>query len=151
MDRPVRVLAALLLLLGGAIHVNLWRWGYGGIPYIGPLFLANVIASVAVGLVLVVRGGRLVLLAGVGLAVGSLAALVMSRTVGLLGFTEPGWTIDAMRTVAAEVGALVTLGVVVVMRRGGDDGVMVPAFASQSETGFSALEWGAWGGPVPGG
>ena len=128
MQHVVRLLAAVLLLAGGAIHLNLWRGGYEGIPYIGPLFLANVIASVVVAAALVIRSGRLVLLAGVGLAVGSLAALVMSRTVGLFGFTDPGWTMDAMSTVAAEVGALVALGLVIVIRRRSDEGTLVPAF-----------------------
>ena len=127
MQAIARLLAAVLLLAGGAIHLDLWRGGYEGIPYIGPLFLANVIASVIVAAALIIRGGSLVLLAGVGLAVASLAALVMSRTVGLLGFMDPGWTVDAMGALAAEVGSLVTIGLVVVIRGHSDDSMLVPA------------------------
>ncbi len=117
MQPIVRAIAAVAFLAGGAVHLDLWRGGYEGIPYVGPLFLANVVASVAVASALLVRCNRVVVLAGVGLAVGSLTALVMSRTVGLFGFMEPGWTADAMRTVAAEVGAIVTLALLVVIRR----------------------------------
>lgn len=129
MQRAVRILAAVLLLVGGAVHLELWRGGYRAIPYIGPLFLANVVASLALAVALVVRAGRPVLLAAGGLAVTSLAALVMSRTVGVLGFMESGWTVQAMRTVAAEVGALVTLALIVVVRGRNLQPALVPVLA----------------------
>ena len=132
MHRVVRILAAVLILAGAAVHLDLWRGGYKGIPSIGPLFLANVIASAVVAAALVVRGGRIVLLAGSVLAFGSLVALVLSRTVGLLGFMEGVWTVEAMRTVAAEVGALVAFGVVAASRGRGDQGILVPASALQA-------------------
>ena len=128
MRRVVPVIAAVLVLAGGAVHLDLWRGGYKGIPYIGPLFLVNVISSVAVATALVLRRGRFVVIAGAGLAAGSLAGLVMSRTVGLLGFMEAGWTVEAMRTVAAEVGTLVSLGLLVVIRGRGHQRVLVPTF-----------------------
>lgn len=130
-----RILAAVLVLAGGAVHLDLWRDGYKGIPYIGPLFLVNVMASVVVAAGLVLVRARLVLLAGAGLAVGSLSALVMSRTVGLLGFMEPGWTTDAMRTVAAEVGALVTLALVVVLGRDNSDPAVEPVYVRSRTSG----------------
>ncbi|MGH3851555.1 MAG: hypothetical protein ACRDRT_18005, partial [Pseudonocardiaceae bacterium] len=40
----------------------------------------------------------------------------LSRTVGLFGFTE-GWTVDSLRTVAAEFGAMVAIAAAVVVRR----------------------------------
>lgn len=112
MQRLVRVLAAALLLTGGAVHLDLWRGGYDGIRYIGPLFLANVAASAVVAIALQVRKDAILLLAGAGVAVASLVALVLSRTTGLLGFMEAGFTPQAMRTIAAEVGALVALAVI---------------------------------------
>ncbi len=109
MQRVARSIAAVLVLTGGAVHFDLWRGGYEGIRYIGPLFLANVVVSAVIAVALVVRRNRIILLGGAALALGSLAALALSRTVGLLGFMETGWTPEAMRTVAAEVGALVAL------------------------------------------
>jgi len=125
MRRVATLAAAVLVLAGGAIHFDLWRQGYRGVPNIGPLFLANALSSVGVATAIVLRSGRLALLAGVGLAAGTLAGLVISRTVGLLGFLETSWTPDAMRTVAAEVGALVSLSLVGVIRGRSDHAVLV--------------------------
>jgi hypothetical protein len=116
MQPVTRLLAAALLLAGGAVHLDLWRGGYEGIPYIGPLFAANVVASALVALAVLVRFNPVVVVAGIALATGSLVALLLSRTVGLLGFMEAGWSPDALRTIAAEVGAVVTLALAVVVR-----------------------------------
>lgn len=113
----VRIVAALLLLAGGAVHLDLWQGGYQAIPYVGPLFLLNVVLSVAVALVVLVRMNKVTVAAGVALAVGSLTALVLSRTVGLLGFMESRWTPDALRTVAAEFGVIVALALAVFVER----------------------------------
>ena len=110
-----RMVAALLLAIGGGVHLDLWRDGYRGIRYIGPLFLANVIVSGIVAARLVLGGGRPTALAGLAIAVGSLAGLALSRTVGLFGFVESGWTPAAARAVAAEIGAVVTIGLVLAL------------------------------------
>ena len=47
----------------------------------------------------------------------SLVALVLSRTTGLLGFTERIWTDMAVQTVTAELGAVVALALAAVVRR----------------------------------
>lgn len=106
--RLTRLLAAAFVVASGVMHLNLWLDGYRGIPHIGPLFLVNFAASVVVGGALFFRGGvRLVLLA-VAFSIGSLVALVMSRTVGLLGFSET-WTPRALQTLALELGAVLML------------------------------------------
>ena len=110
-----RMVAALLLAVGGGVHLDLWRDGYRGIRYIGPLFLANAIVSGIVAARLVLGGGRPTALAGAAIAAGSLAGLALSRTVGLFGFVESGWTPAAARAVAAEIGAVVTLGLVLAL------------------------------------
>ncbi|MGH9002768.1 MAG: hypothetical protein ACRDYV_06535 [Acidimicrobiia bacterium] len=111
MPRLVRPLAAALLLAGGLIHLELWQGGYRGIPSIGPLFLLNVVASAAVAVALFIPHRRWPLAAGAALSAGSLAGLVLSRTVGVFGFMESGWTPMALRALAAETGALVALAV----------------------------------------
>lgn len=108
----VRVLAALLVTLGGIVHLELWRGGYRGIPSIGPLFLANVIASAVVAARLLLGGGRPTAIAGILIAVGSLTSLALSLTVGVFGFMESGWTPSAARAVGAELGAVVSLALV---------------------------------------
>ena len=113
MARASRLAAVIFVLAGGVIHYHLWHGGYRGIAYIGPLFLANTVASGVVALALLVfRNNAKVVLAGLALSVGALIALVMSRTTGILGFTDPGWTPDAYRAIAAEGGAIVSLALV---------------------------------------
>ena len=110
--RLTRTLAAVLLLAGGVIHYGLWSDGYRNIPKIGPLFLANFVGSIVLaGAVLTSRRAG-VSLAGIAFAVGSLVALILSRTVGVFGFSEMIWTTQAMQTLASELGAIVTLAVV---------------------------------------
>jgi len=117
MQRVTRLAAAAFLLVAGGIHLQLWRTGYRGIPYIGPLFLANVVVSA--GLVLaVLRGADAgVTVAGMVFCAVSLLALVLSRTIGLLGFTERAWTHLALQATTAEIGAAVALAVALTARR----------------------------------
>ena len=80
-----------------------------------------IIAALAVGgtagAVLVSRRAG-VSLAGIAFAAGSLVALVLSRTVGLFGFTEMIWTPDAIKTLASELGAITTLGFILLLQSG---------------------------------
>lgn len=115
-SRLTRSLAAVLLLAGGIIHYNLWSDGYRQIPNIGPLFLANFIISVVVAGAVIVSRRSSVAMAGMAFAGGSLVALVLSRTTGLLGFTERIWTADAINVLVSETGAILTLGVAVVLQ-----------------------------------
>lgn len=104
--------AAVLIVIGGAIHLDLWNDGYRFLDYIGPLFLVNFGLSLVVAAALLAFPRMVVLAAACVFAAGSLAALVASRTVGLLGFTERIWTDAAWQVVTSELGALVALAVV---------------------------------------
>lgn len=108
--RLTRLFAAALLLSGGIVHLNLWNGGYRYVPRIGPLFLANFVGSIALAGAVVVSRRVGVSVAGIAFAGGSLVALILSRTVGLFGFTEMIWTPDAVKTLASELGAITTLG-----------------------------------------
>src|SRR5207237_1605408 len=81
------------------------------IPAIGPLFILNAFASVALAMLVAVRRELLVRLAGLVLTGTSLAAFVASRTVGLLSFRERGLqpAPQAPLVLAIEVLALVVL------------------------------------------
>lgn len=117
MHRIARLAAATFVLAGGYIHFDLWRDGYRAIDYIGPLFVANAVVSALLVVALLLRPDVRVAVAGVVFSVGSLAALVLSRTVGLLGFTERGWSDMAVQATTAEIGAIVAIALVVVARR----------------------------------
>lgn len=91
-ERPLRWAAAALVLAAGIVHVVLWNDGYRDIDNIGPAFLLNVLASVVVAVALVVTGHWLVVVAGLALVNGTLAAFALTRTdAGFLDFTERGW------------------------------------------------------------
>jgi hypothetical protein len=115
MERVSRVIAVVFVVVGGLVHLQLWRAGYRVIPRVGPAFLANVVVSGLLAAGVLLRDDVRVHLAGITFAVASLAALVMSRTVGLLGFTEKVWTTDAITATGAEVGAIVALATLAVM------------------------------------
>lgn len=113
----VRLPAALFLLVGGLVHLDLWLGGYRGIPYIGPLFFINAVTSVMIALALVARSDRRVILPAMAIASGSLVAFALSRTVGLLGFMEAAWTPAGLRTIAAEIGTIVAIALIVLVKR----------------------------------
>ena len=115
--RLTRALAAILLLAGGIIHLNLWTSGYRHIPNIGPMFMANFLASIALAAAVMTSSRAGVAIVGITFAAGSLTALVLSRTVGVFGFSEAIWTTQAVKTLASEVGAIVALGSILIMQR----------------------------------
>jgi hypothetical protein len=104
-SRGVAVITAALLLTGGYVHLCLYRRGYRAIPTIGVAFLLQVIASVAVAMVVLVgpralaRVTRLtevataaaLHIAALALGAGTLVAFAMTRTPeGLFNFREVG-------------------------------------------------------------
>ena len=107
--RVTRPVAAVLLLLGGILHYNLWQHGYRHVPKIGPLFLANVVGSIALAGAILASRRVAVVVAAMVFAGGSLLALVLSRTVGVFGFMENIWTSEAINTLASELGVILAL------------------------------------------
>lgn len=87
----VRVLGAALLLTMAGIHLKLWVEGFRDIPWIGPLFLADVVLAAAAAVAVLGTPRRwfpwVALLAGL-LSAGTLGGLVLSLTVGLFGYHE---------------------------------------------------------------
>ena len=96
------------------MHLDLWRNGYRFIENVGVLFLLTAITAGVLAVGVLVRPGRLVLLAVAGFTATALGGLLLSRTVGIAGYTERGWNPDATATLAAEVGALVAAAVLAV-------------------------------------
>ncbi len=98
----VRLVGGGLLIAMGGIHLYLYQLGFSSVPTIGALFLLNAVlgaqATVAM-LATPVRWLPLAAAAGALLQIATLAALVVSLTVGLFGFEETleapliGWTI----------------------------------------------------------
>jgi hypothetical protein len=115
--RLTRSFAAVLILVGGLVHLDLWNNGYRTIPKIGVLFMANFMASAVLVAGVMASRRATVALAGIGFAAGSLGAFVLSRTVGIFGFTDVGWNAHATYTVASELGAIVLLATTLLLQR----------------------------------
>jgi hypothetical protein len=81
---------AACTVVSGVIHLYLWgkQYGYRDVPTIGPLFLAQGIVAILVGLLVVVTRRVAVLLVAAGLLVASVIALVLAVEVGLFGFRD---------------------------------------------------------------
>lgn len=112
----MRLVAALALLVGGLVHLELYfRGGYRSFPdaNLGRSFLLNGVASVLVAAVLLMRRDVIVRLAGIAVAVGTLIAFYLTRQTdtGIFGFTEKGFEPSPQAAIAliAELVAVVVL------------------------------------------
>ena len=104
--------AAAGLAVSGYIHAELYVHGYRVVPNIGPMFLLLAAASFAVALLLLIGGPPVMLrLGAAALAAGALGGFALSRTIGVLGFTERGLqpAPQALISVLAEAATLILL------------------------------------------
>ena len=105
------------------MHFYLYFWGgYRGISIdriagldISRSFALNAIAGIVIAELIVasLHFDRLAVPAaalGLGFAAGALGAYTLSRTSGLLGFSENGWTTEAVISKLAELVAVIALG-----------------------------------------
>jgi hypothetical protein len=119
----LRLLAAALLLGLAGIHLFLWQQGYSSTPVIGPAFLLDTVLGAGGALLVLVTPRRwlpVAALLGALLAAGTLAALLVSTTVGLFGLVESvraPWWWESFWVEAAAVVVLVALAVVARRRR----------------------------------
>jgi len=108
----LRLVAALGLLVGGWVHLCLYRQGYEYIPTIGTLFLVNVAASVVAATALLLRRSFVVRVGAALVCLGTLAAFVATRRPGgLFHFEERGLEPhpQALIAIGAETFALLIL------------------------------------------
>ena len=101
----LRIGLAASLATSAVSHAYLYIHGYQHIPMIGTAFLIQASVSLSLALLIVAGGPWWLQWAAAVMAGGSLVAFVLSRTIGLFGFTERGWdpAPHAAITVAAEV------------------------------------------------
>jgi hypothetical protein len=108
----LRILGAALLVAIAGIHFYLWQQGYDGIDVIGPAFLLQSVLGVGGALLLLITPLRWltwVALLDLLFAVGSLAGLLISSTVGLFGFVESTEATLWWETLWVEIAAIVVL------------------------------------------
>jgi hypothetical protein len=103
----IRLALVATVAESGYVHARLYVEGYRLIPHIGPMFLLQAAASFALA-VLLLPGPMVVQLAAAGTTLGALGGFVLSRTVGIWGFTERGFQPhpDALLSVLSEVATL---------------------------------------------
>jgi hypothetical protein len=101
----LRLGLAVSLAVSAYSHAYLYIHGYQHIPMIGNAFLIQASISFSLAVLIVAGGPWWIEWAAAAMAGGSLVAFVLSRTVGLFGFSERGWdpAPHAAITVAAEV------------------------------------------------
>jgi hypothetical protein len=100
---------AALLVVSAVIHLHLWSSGYRHIPTIGPLFILQGIAGIALALVVAITRRAWAALAGAGFAASTIAGLLLSVEVGLFGFKDSLSAPDATLSLVVESAALVVL------------------------------------------
>lgn len=88
----LRLLAVALLLVEGGIHLQQYEGPLNAVPTINTLFVLNAIAAAAIALVL--AGSRdlpatLAAYAALGLTIGALVSLAITRTGTLFDYSEP--------------------------------------------------------------
>src|SRR6266581_2611865 len=86
-----RLVGAALLAAMAGIHLYLYTAGYRTVATIGPLFVLNAVLGALATLAVLAVPRRFLgwaSLAGAALQAGTLGALLLSLTVGLLGFHE---------------------------------------------------------------
>ena len=105
-----RYLGAISLVVVGVIHPQQYYYDYFSVvPTIGTLFLLSFVGSGVVGATLILpvrRLGRnvgdlilaLAALGGIGIALGSLVALLISEYIPLFGFMESGYRLAVVLT-----------------------------------------------------
>jgi hypothetical protein len=116
----VRVLGTALLLGNGWIHWHLDDLGYATVPTIGPLFRLNAVLAVLLAIAVLVTPmpwWRVACAAGALFQLGTLGALGISLTVGLLGFKETLGAPDIPQAVIIEVLGAIALVVGALARR----------------------------------
>jgi hypothetical protein len=110
---PVRLVGAALLAATAVIHLHLWLTGYRSLAWIGPLFLADVVMSAVLALAVLAAPARWLpwaYAAGALLQAGTLGGLLLSVSVGFLGFVETWAAPLTVPSVAVEGAGAVVLG-----------------------------------------
>ncbi|HEY6856888.1 MAG TPA: hypothetical protein VI194_11850 [Mycobacterium sp.] len=97
------------MAVSGISHAYLYMHGYQHIPTIGAAFMLQASVSFAVAVLILIGGPEWLQWVAAMVAGGALIAFVLSRTVGLFGFSERGWQPSPHAAVSV-VAELLTVG-----------------------------------------
>lgn len=79
----MRLLAAAVALVSGAVHLKLWFDGTRDLDVIGPAFMVNAISGLVIAVLLLAWRHWVPLFLAVGFGLSTLGAFIISATVGL--------------------------------------------------------------------
>ena len=108
-EAMTRIGIAAGMAVSGISHAYLYIHGYQHIPTIGAAFMLQASVSFAVAVLILIGGPEWLQWAAAMVAGGALIAFVLSRTVGLFGFSERGWQPSPHAAVSV-VAELLTVG-----------------------------------------
>ncbi|MCV2395256.1 hypothetical protein OEB99_13135 [Actinotalea sp. M2MS4P-6] len=107
----IRSLTSASVMLSGVVHLVLWAQGMSGLSVVGPAFLVNAVAGLALGVLVQLWDHWLPLLASAGFGAATLGAFVLSTTVGFFGVHEQ-WRGPAVWLAAVSEALAIALGAV---------------------------------------
>jgi hypothetical protein len=115
------IVDAGLLVASGIIHVHLWDVAYRHVATLGPLFLVQAVAMFVIAIGILATRHVLAVIAGIGLAAGTILGFILARTVGIFGFKLPFSSGLANTVLIIEIVAVVLLAVTaaLILRRQG--------------------------------
>jgi hypothetical protein len=133
--RTTRILAAAFIVASGVVHLQQYFGAYYRvIPVIGPLFLADFVGAVILGLALLMPLdrlsrvlGTLTSIAGIAFAAGTIIGLEISESGTLFGFHEHGYRLAVVLSIVFEAAAIVMLVVDLAARSRGRGPAATPA------------------------
>jgi len=103
----LRIVAAVAVLVSAVVHLKLWFDGFRDIDVIGPAFMLNAVAGLAIAVLLLMWQHWIPAFLAFGFGASTLGAFIFSATVGLFGVHEVwsgGWVLTAA---ASEIIAIV--------------------------------------------
>lgn len=115
----LRLLAIALVLAEGAIHLQQYKGPLNAVPTINTLFVLNAVGAAVIGLTLAGSRGVvsvLAALAGLGLTVGALVSLAISRASTLFEYSEPTLRTALVLAAIVELAAVLALAAFVLAR-----------------------------------
>jgi hypothetical protein len=105
------VAGAALMVWSSVIHLQLWSDGYRSISVIGPLFLIQGVAGIALAVVTAVFRRVILIAAGAVTMAATAAGLLLSAGIGLFGFQESLAVPYAMSSLVVEFASAAVLAV----------------------------------------
>lgn len=113
----VRLLTAAAVLVSGAVHLKLWFDGFRDEDVVGPAFMVNAVAGLAIAVLLLRWRHWVPLFLAVGFGASTLGAFVVATTAGLFGVHEHWVGVYVWAAAASEAVAIIA-GVVAGVQEG---------------------------------